>query len=561
MTFDEVIAISCECMACNHKFTKKYDPPITWELYTEYRDRKDSDAFLCEKCNTPCRPIAHFEGSDATTKEPDPKPEIQKMASMDEWRTAVKEKYDDLEKVVKNNLPSLWLAIEFVLSIRSIMSIAGVTLPWFGIILGRASSLKTAAIEMLRDTINTFYTDIFTPKAFVSNSMAVSKDKLKDIDMLPKVKNKLFLVSELSSMFTKKDEELQETLGIFTRLADGHGLQTNTGAHGSRGYRDVYFNMIGAAVDIPYKVYKLLGYLGPKLYFIRLPKTDKTEDQYLTEMYADEYPIKFGKVREALNDYLNTFAMCPDMQFEEESKLSRIPWSKDDDRQASRLIVRLAMLLSHLRAVVMTFGDTYGHSGSDYAYATASIEEPSRAITQLRNLARGHALSKGRTHITLEDIPPVIKVALSTAPIDRVNVFDLLIAHKGTLKTSIIEASLNMSDTTARKTMTELKAIELVDMPKPNTSNEQLTIILKDGFKWFLGEDFAKLREDFIPTDNSEDLKMKGKDEREGLLKQKSPPCPMEVEQPKPSLMQSCSKCGGEVEAFYMKNHHCEGTD
>ena len=194
-----------------------------------------------------------------------------------------------------------------------------------------------------------FYTDIFTPKAFVSNSTAVSKDKLQEIDMLPKVKNKLFLVSELSSMFTKKEEEVQETLGIFTRLADGHGLQTNTGAHGSRGYRDVYFNMIGAAVDIPYKVYKLLGYLGPKLYFLRLPKTARTEDQYLAEMYTDEYIIKFGKVRDALNDYLNVFASCPDMQIEEETRLSRIPWTKDDDRQASRFIVRSANRYYHYR--------------------------------------------------------------------------------------------------------------------------------------------------------------------------------------------------------------------
>ena len=307
--------------------------------------------------------------------------------------------------------------------------------------------------------------------------------------MLPKVKNKLFLVSELSSMFTKKEEEVQETLGIFTRLADGHGLQTNTGAHGSRGYRDVYFNMIGAAVDIPYKVYKLLGYLGPKLYFIRLPKTAKTEDQYLAEMYADEYPIKFGKVKAALNDYLNVFASCPDMQIEEGTKLSRIPWTKDDDRQASRYIVKSALLLSHLRAVVTTFGDTYGHGGTDYAYATAQIEEPSRAITQLRNLARGHALSKGRTHISMEDIPLVIKVALSTAPIDRVNVFDLLIAHKGKLTTTLIEESLNMSPPTARKTMTELKAIELADVkPDPNDSSHKLEITLKDAFKWFLTE-------------------------------------------------------------------------
>ena len=362
-------------------------------------------------------------------------------------------------------------------------------------------------------------------------------------------------------MFTKKEEEVQETLGIFTRLADGHGLQTNTGAHGSRGYRDVYFNMIGAAVDIPYKVYKLLGYLGPKLYFIRLSKTAKTEDQYLAEMYADEYPIKFGKVKEALNDYLNVFASCPDMEIEEGTKLSRIPWTKDDDRQASRYIVRSALLLSHLRAVVTTFGDTYGHGGTDYAYATAQIEEPSRAITQLRNLARGHY-----THISMEDIPLVIKVALSTAPIDRVNVFDLLIAHKGTLRTSIIEASLNMSDTTAKRTMTELKAIELVDKPKPKASNEELIIILKEDFKWFLGEEFAKLREGFIPTDNSEELSMKKKDERPresgNLPEEKLPPCPIEEPEPKPPVMEECPKCGERLEAFYLRHsHRCEGTD
>lgn len=71
-----------------------------------------------------------------------------------------------------------------------------------------------------------------------------------------------------------------------------------------------------------------------------------------------------------------------------------------------------------------------------------------------------------------------------------------------------------MSDNTAKRTMTELKAIELAEMPKPQSSNQELTIKLKEVFTWFLGEEFAKLREGFIPTDNSEELKMKKKDER-----------------------------------------------
>ena len=491
-------------------------------------------------------------------KQAEPEPQIPKMKSMEKWRTLTKEKYDALKKVIEANLPQLWLAIEFILAIKSIMNIAGVTLPWFGILLGRASSLKTAGIEALRNTPGTLYTDIFTAKAFVSNSTAVSKDKLKDIDLLPKIKDKLFLVSELSAQFTKKEEEVQEILGIFTRLADGHGLRTDTGAHGSRGYGDTYFNMIGADVDIPYKVYKLLGYLGPKLYFLRLPKTDKKEDEYLTEMFHDEYPVRFEKVRTALNEYLNVFMSCPDMELEKGSILSRIPWSKNDDKYTSRLIVRLAILLSHLRAVVTTFGDTYGKGGTDYAYATTQREDPSRAITQLRNLARGSALAQGRTNLTIQDIPLIIKVALSTAPIDRVNVFNLLITHNGKLTTTIIEASLNMSDQTARRTMTELKAIELVDFSITTASNHELEMNLKDTFKWFLTEEFSKLREGFIPTDNSE--AMKGEDERPKSLKEKLPPSG-EQEETKPIAKVECPRCGEKIDPYWMKIHRCEGTD
>ena len=62
------------------------------------------------------------------------------------------------------------------------------------------------------------------------------------------------------------------------------------------------------------------------------------------------------------------------------------------------------MLLSHLRGSVPTW-DTSHSQGSEYAYGIATIEEPSRAITQLMNLAKGHALSQGRNFITNEDVP------------------------------------------------------------------------------------------------------------------------------------------------------------
>jgi len=126
----------------------------------------------------------------------------------------------------------------------------------------------------------------------------------------------------------------------------------------------------------------------------------------------------------------------------------------------------------------------------------------------LYNLARGHALSQGRNYIALEDdIPLVVKVVLSTASIERVTIFDLLLAHKGKMTTSQIANSLNISNHTAQRTMTELKALGLVDMKKESdATNSEYQITLDPEFDWFLTKEFLQLREGFVPSDNSEFL-------------------------------------------------------
>jgi hypothetical protein len=59
---------------------------------------------------------------------------------------------------------------------------------------------------------------------------------------------------------------------------------------------------------------------------------------------------------------------------------------------------------------------TQDTQGSEYGYGIPTIEEPDRAMQQLANLAKGHALLTGRNYVTIEDLPIIIKVVLSTAP-------------------------------------------------------------------------------------------------------------------------------------------------
>jgi hypothetical protein len=479
--------------------------------------------------------------------------------SSEDWRLGLVRRFETLREVVDNNIPELWPALEFELSGMRILNIYGCTLPFIGIILGRPAGGKTQVISLLRKWPHAYYTDIFTARSFVTHTTAVSEQKdLMKIDMLPRIKNKIFGTPEFSPIFTAKEEDLRNILGIITRIADGQGLASDSGAHGHRAYEGTHMLVwIGAAVDVPYSVYKVLASLGPKLYFFRLPYADRTVDNIMKEMGGD-FSIKFDSIQTALYDYLKWFEIAPDLKYDDSDgegeqdqdplirekdlrfkpngldqfkfhddddiifnekmnrkkleserkdiigpRLYKMSWDRErDDLQAKRCIAELAKLLSYLRCEVKTW-HTEGTHGSDYGYSPSLPEDPKRAADVLMNLAKGHALLYGRNYITLEDVPITIKTALSTAQIERVSLFDLLLAHNGVLNTTQMEDYLSFSPPTIRRIMTEFKATRLV-MVEAVGSSHQHSMCLKEEFKWFLSDEFKKLREGFIPIDYHE---------------------------------------------------------
>jgi hypothetical protein len=70
--------------------------------------------------------------------------------SLEEWEKTHRQKYEALRSVVnENNLGALWTPLEFTLSIKCILNIKDITLPFAGIILGAPSTLKTVSLIML----------------------------------------------------------------------------------------------------------------------------------------------------------------------------------------------------------------------------------------------------------------------------------------------------------------------------------------------------------------------------------------------------------------------------
>src|SRR5581483_8887845 len=188
--------------------------------------------------------------------------------------------------------------------------------------------------------------------------------------------------------------------------------------------------------------------------------------------------------------------------------LIKIQWDKKRDSPEAKLfIVRLANLLSRLRATIPTWS-TEDTQGSDYAYQTPSIEEPSRAATQLYNLTRGCALSRGRTYITQEDLAIAVSVVLSTGPSDRVSIFETLLSEGGTMLSSQLSAHRNISRHTVHRVMKELEILGLAFVDSIGAhDNSEKRITLSPEFLWCLSPEFAKLRQEHASPESKDEIK------------------------------------------------------
>jgi len=196
-----------------------------------------------------------------------------KNLSQEDYQQEIKIKFEELLETINTNFSGKSFGLEACLSVTAQLNIEDLTQPFALILMGNPSTYKTTILEIVNSLPNAYKSDKFTPKSFVSHSANTKKDELSKIDLLPRIQFKTLITPELAPMFTGNEDNLVENFGILTRILDGRGLMIDSGVHGRRGYDgDYYFMWIGAVIDIPHKVWKVLGNLGPRLYFLRLPE-------------------------------------------------------------------------------------------------------------------------------------------------------------------------------------------------------------------------------------------------------------------------------------------------
>lgn len=388
-----------------------------------------------------------------------------------------------VEKHEKHFPGKLWV-LKTCLAVKAVTLISDVTLPVMVILTGPPSAGKSTEITIIGSLPDSLSLDSFTPKAFVTQMANKTEEQLRDIDLLKQIENKMFLTSDLAPLFSVRDDSLGEILGILTRVLDGQGYTSSSGAHGRRGYDKIFFVWIGAVVDVSKKVWAMISSMGPKMYFLRIDvdvSYEEEQNKIIENMKGISYEQKIREVVEPLKEYWSLLK-----EFSNQ-KAGKIVW--DYAREDPSLMVKIAehsQLLARLRGHVPT-DPSSRRGGSDYEFLPPTIEDPNRATQVLYNIVRGYALCQCRNYIVEDDIKIITQIVMSSAPRERIQLLKLLRKNNGEIDTRQVMTELKVSRSTALKTMKQFEILGLVDeVKKAGITKPFVAIRLKEYFGWIL---------------------------------------------------------------------------
>jgi len=399
--------------------------------------------------------------------------------SFEEWSNEIYEQF-----------PELLRPAEIALSVACQLKINDVKNPFALVFVDVPSAGKTICLNFFSTLEDLVYTtDNFTPASFVSHAANIPKKKLSEVDLLPKIKGKVLIIRDLATIFGEREEDLLKNLGVLTRVLDGEGLELDSGLHGKRGYKGEYnFMLLAGSTPIPPRVWKMSGNLGSRLFFSQIRSPEKGESELANQLVNSSWLEKQRSCQEVTKKFIkDLWGTFPD----------GVDWKRSqDDSELLKIISRCARLLARLRAPINVWKERWSEDEKEnYTYTEPVIERPDRINQLLYNLARGHALTQGRTQIDEADLSIVIDVTFDSAPRTRTNLFRLLIENEGELLTNQVMGSLTCSHTTAHKEMETLKILGVVDVDEGHgMAGQEKNMALNDGFKWFLSDECKSLR-------------------------------------------------------------------
>lgn len=160
-------------------------------------------------------------------EEPDLEPSVTPLSPappIEQVRDTVRRNFSESD--------AIWLATDAALSVFGALLLEDLSHPLAINLQDCPSSWKTTVLDFFTIKGVTYRSDHFTPKSFVTHAANVKKEKLSEIDLLPRIKDKVLIVPELAPLFGVRKEDLLDNISILTRVFDGKGYLSDSGVQG-----------------------------------------------------------------------------------------------------------------------------------------------------------------------------------------------------------------------------------------------------------------------------------------------------------------------------------------
>ncbi len=326
------------------------------------------------------------------------------------------------------------------------------------VIIGHSAGSKSTILNMFKNLPNglTHHTDKFTPASFLTQATNVPKDKLKEVDLIRKLPNRVLLVPDLAPMFGRKEQDVRESLSILTRVMDGDGLSNDGGVQGHREFNEeCVFVLLGAVVKITPAIWRIVSEMGTRLLFMRMDRINihSSHNKLIMSQLrnADSFELEISEIRKLVHELISDRI--------ENIGIRKVSIQLPDETELE-LISKISELVAKLRITV------------DREAGLEQNEAPVRVAKQLINILKGRAIVYGRDQIIESDIQLALHIALSSVNECRGQIVKYAIEKCGEyIKLEEFVANTSYMSTKLREELNTLTQIGILVEGKDGNAN------------------------------------------------------------------------------------------
>lgn len=328
--------------------------------------------------------------------------------------------------------------------------------PLWMMLVGNPSSNKTQLVSLFSKARDAYMLDVLTTNPFISG---LSK-KEKPQDLLPLLNEKCFIVKDFTSFFGRSEETVKQLLSDMVSIYDGT-FSKHSGARGTVRY-EATFSHIGCITPMGLSMrQQYMNMVGARFLTIRVPALkDEEKAQCFDIAWSEDLKTRVAEASEDASALVTS--LCDGIRAYG-VQLAPVPKAIQDE------INLLAELVARARGEVRTrtqkFVNEEGEEVSYQEIEDIQVEEPFRAMHQLKTLCRALAILREKQEVTAEEVKTAKRIALSSMPVNRAEV---LSAYRTESKMSAKEVSevLDKNYKTVKRHLDQLVHLHVLCLEK-----------------------------------------------------------------------------------------------